>query len=406
MRVSESPHARGASPRRGVRASRGTRELVSTFVAAVALCGLGGSATRAQTQSPPPPAPAPVALQVGHVTFTPGGYVKADGIFDFDPIGSTDSFNPLTIPVDDSEGRNVRLHARQSRLSLDVRGDEEAGGLHAYVEMDFFEGSSYALRLRHAYGEWGPFLAGRAWSLFVDEDALPNTIDFESTTSFPQVRQAQFRFTQRIGARATWAVSVEDPAHALVVPEGVTVKEERIMPDVIARVKYKARRWHLQTALFTGAIRSRAPDTATHTEPLLGVMVGGKTMLGARDTILFQVSGGDGLGRFRGVPAGFVTPDGDLHALNVVALMTALDHRWDARFVSTVSFGVARDDAGTAGPGSPPDRVYYSSANLIYWFLPARAWVGAEYLFGRRDTSSGGAGNAHRLQVAFKFLFQ
>ena len=48
-----------------------------------------------------------------------GGYVKADFIHDFNAIGSTDAFDPLSIPTDGRRGENTRLHARQTRLNLD-----------------------------------------------------------------------------------------------------------------------------------------------------------------------------------------------------------------------------------------------------------------------------------------------
>ena len=36
------------------------------------------------------------------------------------------------------------------------------------------------IRLRHAYGELGQFLAGQTNSLFMDIDVFPNTIDYRS----------------------------------------------------------------------------------------------------------------------------------------------------------------------------------------------------------------------------------
>ena len=50
-----------------------------------------------------------------------GGYVKADFIYDFDPIDSTDSFITTTIPVGAPPHMNARFHARQTRLNVDTR---------------------------------------------------------------------------------------------------------------------------------------------------------------------------------------------------------------------------------------------------------------------------------------------
>ena len=78
-----------------------------------------------------------------------------------------------------------------------------------YVETDFY-GSGSVLRLRHAYGSYGGLLAGQTWINFVDDDNFPNTIDFESPMAFPSIRQAQVRYTAKLGDKASWSVAVED----------------------------------------------------------------------------------------------------------------------------------------------------------------------------------------------------
>ena len=180
---------------------------------AVLLCAIGSA--KAQTSSPveggpvepktekaEPPQVTAVAqtpadgFTVGAFVFKPGGRVKLDVIRDFDPITSEDSFDPRTIPIDGGEGGNSQLHARETRLFLDVRGPVEGKELRMYVETDFY-GSGNVLRLRHAYGSWGGLLAGQTWSTFLDDANFPNTIDFESPMAFPSIRQAQVRWTQQ-----------------------------------------------------------------------------------------------------------------------------------------------------------------------------------------------------------------
>ncbi|HMC76355.1 MAG TPA: DcaP family trimeric outer membrane transporter, partial [Vicinamibacterales bacterium] len=116
----------------------------------------------------------PDGFTVGGFTFKPGGRIKLDIIRDFDPIGSEDSFDPRTIPVDGSEGTNSNIHAKETRLFLDIRGPVEGKELKMFVETDFY-GSGSTLRLRHAYGSYGGLLAGQTWSTFVDDNNFPNT---------------------------------------------------------------------------------------------------------------------------------------------------------------------------------------------------------------------------------------
>ena len=89
-----------------------------------------------------------------------GGYVKADFIYDFDPIDSTDSFVTTNIPISAPDRTNTRFHSRQTRLSFDTRWVASDNPVRIFVEGDFF-GSGNSYRLRHAYGEVGSSI-GRA----------------------------------------------------------------------------------------------------------------------------------------------------------------------------------------------------------------------------------------------------
>ena len=69
-------------------------------------------------------------------------------------------------------------------------------------------------RLRHAYGEWGPFLAGQTNSLFMDSDVFPNTIDYWGPrghglrAATPQIRWTPFRTDS-----SHFAVAIERPGN-------------------------------------------------------------------------------------------------------------------------------------------------------------------------------------------------
>ncbi len=186
---------------------------------------------------------------MGSFVFKPGGRVKLDAMRDFDPIGSEDSFDVRTIPVDGSDGTNSNLHAKETRLSLDVRGPVEGRELRMYVETDFY-GTSSALRLRHAYGVYSGLLAGQTWSTFVDDSNIPNTIDFEAPTAFALTRQAQARWTQKLGKGLTWSAAIEDNKSAIVTPTDVAGKAEYPMPDLVTRLRLRGlARAHLRGGL-------------------------------------------------------------------------------------------------------------------------------------------------------------
>ena len=126
---------------------------------------------------------------------------------------------PARSPRTGATAATRNLHARETRLFLDIRGPVEGKELKMYIETDFY-GSSSVLRLRQAYGSYGGLLAGQTWSTFVDESNFPNTIDFESPMAFPSIRQAQLRWTRKLGANGSWSVAVEDNKSRITLPTG------------------------------------------------------------------------------------------------------------------------------------------------------------------------------------------
>ena len=79
-----------------------------------------------------------------------GGFAKVDYIQDFDPVGNDSQFKVNSIPVegdpDAERGGSTNLSAKQTRFTVDVRGDTAAGVVRAYVE-----GIPYALGLRFGW---------------------------------------------------------------------------------------------------------------------------------------------------------------------------------------------------------------------------------------------------------------
>src|SRR5687767_7923172 len=188
-------------------------------------------------------------FKVGDFTFKPGGRVKLDIIRDFKPMDNEDSFDTRAIPIDAGDRTNSNLIAKETRLSIDIRGPAEGHELRMYVEGDFY-GSSSAFRMRHAYGTWRGLLAGQTWSTFMDEDNLPRTIDFESPTAMAIIRQAQLRYTWKFGA-ASWAVAVEDNKSTIEVPDGVAGRAEFPSPDFVTRFRYDFSNGHIMASAFT-----------------------------------------------------------------------------------------------------------------------------------------------------------
>lgn len=359
-----------------------------------------------QAIAAPPPAPAKgIQWTTGDYAWKVGGYVKVDVIHDFDEIGSTDSFDPRTIPTDDTgePGDATRIHARQTRFNLDIRGPTDMGDFRAFFEGDFF-GDKGTFRMRHAYGSVGRVLGGQTWTAFMDDAAMPETLDFESPIAFPMVRQAQVRWTQPMEDGSYWAVALEDPDSDVIEPDGAAEADEadEPLPDLTARLHLENARGHVQLGLFGGMARFDPVVGSTDDVALWGVNLSTKLETFGSDNAIVQVTYGDGVGRYRGGTTAAPDADGDLEAVPTLGLMGAYQHVWSADYRSTLAYSWGEGDLPDGVPATANEELTYLAANLI-WQFTDRAWAGIEYLYGSRDTFDGADGDAHRLQLALRY---
>jgi hypothetical protein len=360
-----------------------------------------------------PETPQPEGFRIGDFRFKPSGRVKLDVIRDFNAIGSEDSFDTRTILVDGTESTNSNIHAKETRLNLDIRGMVQQRELRMFIETDFY-GTSSALRLRHAYGTWGGLLAGQTWTTFMDDDNLPRTIDFESPTAFAQIRQAQVRWTQKLGEVVTWSAAMEDNKSSIVVPTGIPGKAEYPIPDFVTRFVFGIPRGHVATSAFVGAARFRPIEGDPDSETLWGTMGSvkyspfGTDSAFAKDSVYGVFTIGDGIGRYRGGTTAVPDENGELHAVGGIAFMGGYEHFWTSRWSTNAVYSIGHTDDEPFYTSAVNRELQYGAVNLLYWFLGDRAWTGVEYLYGYRQVygslgEGGDSGHANRLQYAVRF---
>ena len=335
-----------------------------------------------------------------------GGYVKADLIHDFDPIDSTDFFDPVTIPVNALDRTNTRFHARQTRLNMDARWITEAGTpLRLMVEGDFY-GSGNTFRLRHAYGEYDRWIVGQTWTTFTHRAALPTTLDNVGDVASIGRRQAQLRYTRKwYDDRWSWSSSVENPN---AQPDEFLLQENRgtarnPLPDLVSRLRYTGDRGQVQFALL-GRRLAYEPTG----EPVLTATGGGMNGtffydIAKRCRTYGGVLWGRGIGSYRDLPDYALVSAGEGRALDSLAWYSGLTHQWNSKWSTnlTVSEGIVNNL-----PGQSLDsihRLQYFAVNLI-WQPNPYSFAGAEYLWGSRENYSRDESDANRMMVSFGFL--
>ncbi|MBA2116585.1 DcaP family trimeric outer membrane transporter [Bremerella alba] len=332
-----------------------------------------------------------------------GGYVKADFIYDFNPIDSTDSFVTTSIPVGAPPRTNSRFHARQTRMSFDTRWLAiNDNPVRIYVEGDFFSDDDQ-FRLRHAYGESGHLLVGRTFTTFTDVSAAPATLDFEGSVSAVNRRQAQARLTTPFfWEDVKMAVAVEDTRFIVEAPIGVTGESRSPSPDFIGHLRLDKEWGQFQVASLHRIGGFQPDGQEVLTRYAWGFNFTGVMLVQPRTKAYSQIVFGEGIGSYRGLPDAAPVSATSSDLLGMLGWMVGVTHDWNDRWSSNFTYA---ENTLDNLPGQAADDVHqttYLAINLI-WQPTDRFRVGTEYLYGIRENIDGDVGAANRVQTSFIF---
>lgn len=133
--------------------------------------------------------------------------------------------------------------------------------------------NSTGFRLRHAFGEIGPTLAGQTWTLFMPLTSCPETVDFFGPAGIPFIHQGQLRYTHRIDEAFSVAASAQNAELGARTIEDDKVGSDRgdrrfgvdTLLDFVSAVTDDQDGWHGRVA---GVARLLDAEVATDTESL------------------------------------------------------------------------------------------------------------------------------------------
>jgi hypothetical protein len=365
-------------------------------------------------------------------TFEVYGFAQADLIQDFKRVRPdwNATLRPSRIPTVDglygSDGESI-FSVRQSRLgvkaSLPVAGDV----LKTKLEFDFFgssnsdrpdAGGQNGVRLRQAYGEWGPVLAGLTHSLFMDADLWPNIIDYWGPAGMSFYRNVQVRYTRVMGAH-TVAVALERPATDLDAgavtanPTYAGVAAASKLPDLTGQYRLAGGWGYLQVA---GLLRWLGYDTpgATGGNPkdnTLGYGLDVSTVVkgGSMATLRLSVLGGKGISYYLNDGGTDLAFGGTLasptaEAVPLLGVFAYVDLAWNERLTSSIGYSSTMVDNTSLQEPTAFKTGQYASVNLLASPAPA-VLFGPELLWGKRTDRNGASGSDVRLQFSLKYSF-
>jgi len=417
-------------------------QIVRAGVMALALF-VGASSAWAQTNSTstPPPAAKTVTTttpQDSKPSMTIYGFAMLDLGTNFKTINPNwfDTMRVTKLPSFNGQyGEDVSTFAgvRQSRLGVKASTPTSFGDLKTTFEFELFgtgvdEGQT-TFRLRHAYGELGHFGAGQTWSVFMDPDVFPNSLEYWGPTGMVFFRNVQFRYMPSIGENQSLTLALERPGASGdggLLSDRIEVQNiqgRSPVPDFTAQYTRNFSKGYVRVA---GAVRRIAwDDMLADAFELSGAATGwglnfsSNLKPGKNDTIRIQVVYGEGIQNYMndspvdvGIvanPGNAVTPiKGEL--IPILGTVFFLDHTWNDKWSSAVGFS-HQDNDYTAGLTSPDafKSGMYALGNLLFTPAP-NVMVGGEFQWGRRENFGTGTGDGfkydgYKVQVSFKYNF-
>ncbi|SDG58853.1 DcaP family trimeric outer membrane transporter [Propionivibrio dicarboxylicus] len=373
------------------------------------------------------PAPAAVVVTAGDLPNSikvPGtntslrvyGYVQTDATYDMRGKNSDTKDNgdwssmiaaqPLNKSADGQRKGQLYMTARTSRLGIETSTASDVGPIGTKIEADFnapndhggeLLTNSQLFRLRHAYGTVGRFLVGQTWSNFSDMDSFVDSVDYNGVGTQTFVRQPQIRYTQPINASTSLAVAVENPQS---YSAGTSTSFDRT-PDVTARFTTKGNWGHLSASTIFQQYRNDQ-----HSKSALGLGIGGSLKISANDTIVAQVKGGNGIGRYMLnslVQSAYENGTG-IDLWKTVGGHVGLTHAWAPTIRSNLIYAYTRF-SGNAALESQTDVNQKINEAMIntFWTVAKNTEVGIEYAYGQRTTFANDKGTQNRINATFRY---
>jgi len=357
------------------------------------------------------------------------GFVQADYIQDFNRVQPewAATLRPSRIPTIDglygADGQAI-ISAKQSRFGIMMNFPTSNKTVFTKFEFDMFgvgadEGQT-TIRLRHAYGQWGQWLAGQTNSLFMDVNIFPNVVDYWGPAGMVFLRNPQIRWSPMSGKKS-FAIAIENPSNDVdpgqireIDPAlGTALQGTQKIPDFTAQWNAQQKWGHYQIA---GILRQVSYETAntpgndpSGSEFGWGIDLTGNYKFTKNNDLLAGIVYGNGIATYMNdggvdlAPGGSVT-DPNAEAVPLLGISAYLNHSWNDRFTSAFGWSQTSVDNTSLQADDAFSRGQYASANVIY-YPTKNVFIGGEALWGKRKDNNGDSGDDFRTQITFHYNF-
>lgn len=342
-----------------------------------------------------------------------------------------DVVRPTKLPAFPNEfgtDGNFFASVRQSRLGVRTNTQTSAGELRTIFEFELFgtgvDAGQTTFRLRHAWGELGKFGAGQTWSLFMDPDVFPNSIEYWGPNGMVFFRNVQMRWTPwQTSSGSRFALALERPGAS--ADQGVyrdrieltNIAPRFPAPDLTIQYRYEQEWGHFQVAGILRRIEweDQNPDQFDLSGEATGWGINLASVVNLGKNVLrLQVVYGEAIENYMndapadiGISNNFQDPVQPIvgEALPVLGVVAFLDLNWSERWTSTIGYSFVDIDNSDGQAADAFRKGKYSLVNLLY-HPTEKVLFGPEIQWEKRENFTDGfESDDTRLQFSVKYNF-